>query len=135
VLRRQPGAKKEKVVKKGFMAQEDPHGCPKCGIIVLVVVAVITASFIGILVSAFSGSRRNFVSEPTPIPTTTPEASPRHENSVNQKFTKVPPDQLNEWLAACKERVVCITPLMHNVLNDLRIDSYLVVTEPKRKSE
>lgn len=65
------------------------------------------------------------------FPTATPEAAPRHENSVNQKFIKVPPEQLNEWLAACKERVVCITPLLRNVLNDLIIDNYLVVTEAK----
>ena len=102
----------------------------------LVVVAVISVFFwiiVSLSISAGGKKKKNFVSEPTPIlPTTTPEASPRHENSVNQKFTKVPSDQLNEWLAACKERVVCITPLMHNVLNDLIIDSYIVVTEPQR---
>lgn len=105
---------------------------------VLVVVAII-AILVGVLVvSGFGARKRNFVSEPTPIiPMTTPEAAPRHKNSApvrtqNQKFTKVPHDELNEWLANCKERVVCITPLMHNMLNVLIIDSYLVVTEAQR---
>ena len=115
-------------MKKGFTVVE-----------MIVIVAAICI-LIGIIVSAtFDGSgKKNFVSEPTPVPqtvtpkTVTPEAVPNHENLVNQKFTKVPRNQINEWLENCKERVVCITPLMHNVLNDLFIDSYLVVTEPQR---
>ena len=110
----------------------------------MIVVVAAICILIGLLLSVTSdgSGKKNFVSEPTPVPqtvtpktvtqqTVTPEAVPNHENLVNQKFTKVPRNQINEWLVNCKERVVCITPLMHNVLNDLIIDSYLVVTEPK----
>lgn len=117
-------------MKKGFTAVEM--------IVVIVVVAAICI-LIGLLLSVTSdgSGKKNFVSEPTPVPqtvtpkTVTPEAVPNHGTLINQKFTKVQRNQINEWLVNCKERVVCITPLMHNVLNDLIIDSYLVVTEPK----
>ncbi len=98
-----------------------------CGLIVVGILVLLAATFIGGVQRAAKGK----IDEPTAIvPTNVVEASPDNRTLAKQRFTKVPAGELETWLAKCNERVVSVTPLMHNRMDaTVTLDGYLIVTE------
>ncbi len=52
-------------------------------------------------------------------------------STCGQVVTKVPTDLLEQWLSACRDRIVVVCPMMDNAGGRAYISGYLVVTEKK----
>ena len=98
--------------------------------VVFIIIGVVVFGLMA-FVGGVKRAAKGRIDEPTAIvPAKVVEAMPDNRTLAKQRFTKVPAGELEAWLAKCNERVVSVTPLMHNRMDaTVTLDGYLVVTE------